>query len=480
MDSAQNACVAGAEHARGLVQTAGQARIAGLDRLQRHRREAHQIGIDQTQRGAGQQRADLAVGPALLRPARGQQQADGDHRARHRVAQRDHAHARAQQRMRAQPAREGQQQRHAGSGQRGQAGQAQARPGPLAEALPRQAELAVQRLQRHQAQQQRHRQQEAQHHRQQAGRQRRPGRGALQLHRAGLRAAARPPGGREAQPRLRAPLHPHQHAHHQQQHGGELRCGMAVAEGQPGLVDAGGEGVQAEIGADAIVGQRLHQRQRHAGGQRGPCHRQRHLGQPPPRAGAEQPRGLHQHRAALGQRGARQQVDIRVERQDEQHDRAAGAADVGPERAGGAGARAQPDLQRAAGLQRVGVDIGQHIGGHRQRQQQRPLHHPAAGKAQQRHQRRRAAAHHRHAQRHRQRQLQRGQRIARQHGVELMGQRLAGGGVEAQPGRGDRQHRQRQHQAQQREQPLQRVGRLGAQAGERGRGHGRASGKSLS
>ena len=59
----------------------------------------------------------------------------------------------------------------------------------------------------------------------------------------------------------------------QHQHRGELRRRDRLAEREPGAVDAGREGVDAEILDGAEIVQRLHQRQRHAAGDRRPGER---------------------------------------------------------------------------------------------------------------------------------------------------------------------------------------------------------------
>ncbi len=155
--------------------------------------------------------------------------------------------------------------------------------------------------------------------------------------RAAAPAAHRPPAppaaaGGKTQPPLRRTLGGQQQRHHQQQHRRQLRRGHAVVHHQPGLEDAGAEGRQAEIGTDAVVGQRLHQCQRHAGRDGRARQRQRDLEDAPPRPGAQQPRRLHQLHRAFAQRGARQQVHVRIEAQHEQDHRTPQAAHVGPQR----------------------------------------------------------------------------------------------------------------------------------------------------
>ncbi len=118
------------------------------------------------------------------------------------------------------------------------------------------------------------------------------------------------------------------------QHRGELGRGHAVVHHQPGLVDAGGEGLQAEVAS---------RRRSRPASPSAPAPRPRRSraapAATPPRstrrrsAGAEQARRFHQLHAALAQRSARQQIDIGVQAQHEQERRAPQAAHVGPQRA---------------------------------------------------------------------------------------------------------------------------------------------------
>ena len=59
-----------------------------------------------------------------------------------------------------------------------------------------------------------------------------------------------------------------------QQRGGELRRRHPVAQREPRAVDAGGERVDGEVRDGSVVGQRLHQRERDAAGDRRPRERQ--------------------------------------------------------------------------------------------------------------------------------------------------------------------------------------------------------------
>ena len=56
-----------------------------------------------------------------------------------------------------------------------------------------------------------------------------------------------------------------QNSHHHQKQCGQLGGRHPVVHGQPGLVNAGGESLDAEVAGDPVVGQCFHQGQRHAG-----------------------------------------------------------------------------------------------------------------------------------------------------------------------------------------------------------------------
>ena len=168
---------------------------------------------------------------------------------------------------------------------------------------------------------------------------------------------------------------------------------------------------------------------------------QRHLAEAARGAGAEQTRGLHQRHAAVRKCCTRQQIDIGIQAQHEQHDRARQAAHIGPQRPLEPGQAAQRRLQRAAVLQEVGVGVGQHIGRHRQWQQQRPLEDAPTGKLEQRHGHRRPAAQQRDTHADEERQQQRLGGIAAEHGLGLVREHGPGRRVEGQPGAEYAQHR---------------------------------------
>ena len=350
-----------------------------------------------------------------------------------------------------QPQHEAQRQRQRGGTQRGDGGQLEAGQAPLRKTRQRQAEFGSGGLDPQQPQQHRHRHHEAQQHRRGTYRHGQCGAAAVQLHRPCIGAVGGPAArGGKAQLLLRPPLEPQQQAHQQQQHRSQLRRGNAVEHHQPGLVDAGGQGGQAEVRAHAEVGQHLHHRQRHTRRDRRARQRNRHLHHPAPQAGTQQAGGFHHVHAALAQRGAHQQVHVGVQAQHEQDHRAPQAAHVGPQRAFGAGGGAQRHLYRAAVLQEVGVGIGQHVSRHGQRQQQRPFKKAPARKLEQADGRRGGRTHHGHAHAHADGQHQRLAGITRQHRLRLVAQDLQRARVERQPRAQHAQHRQCQQGAQQR------------------------------
>ena len=173
-----------------------------------------------------------------------------------------------------------------------------------------------------------------------------------------------------------------QHQQHQQhQRGGELRRRDRLAEREPGAIDAGGEGVDAEVLHRAEVGQRLHQRERHAAGDRRPGERHRDLEEAAPRPAAQRAADVDHAGALLEEGGAREQVDVGVEHQRHDRDRATERADrrepvVGPAPVHDV---AQEGLHRAGELQKVGVGVADDVGRDRERQQQRPLEDAAPG-----------------------------------------------------------------------------------------------------
>ena len=190
------------------------------------------------------------------------------------------------------------------------------------------------------------------------------------------------------------------------------RC-IGVVHHQPGFVDAGREGLQAEIGTHTVVGQRFHQCEGHAGDNGRARQRQGHFADAPGGPGAEQPRRLHQGRATFDEGGARQQVNVGVEAEHEQDRGAPKRANVGPHGAAGTAGSAQSALQRTAVLQSVGGGVGQNVGGHGQGQQQRPLEAAAQWEVEQSNQHRRTAPYERHAQCHCQSEEQRIERVLR-------------------------------------------------------------------
>ena len=304
------------------------------------------------------------------------------------------------------------------------------------------------RLQR--AQHEKHRQHKTQSNRQRAhqpGRQRLP---PAQLRWQGVCSArTSAPGSRKAQTLLRAAFDLEQERHHHQQHGGQLRGGHAVVHAEPGLVNAGREGLYAEVAGNPKVGQCFHQRQCHARSHRRPGQRQGHFADAARQGRAQQAGRLHQMHRPLAQRRAGQQIHIGVKRDGEHQHRTAQAAHLGQKPALPAKSLAQAHLERPAVLQKVGVRVGHHVGRHGQRQKQRPFKSPPARKVKQSHHDGGAHAQHSHARSHAQAQHQCGGGVVGQHGAAHFLQQHPGRPVQLRPRQRNRQHGQgqRQHQA---------------------------------
>jgi hypothetical protein len=186
----------------------------------------------------------------------------------------------------------------------------------------------------------------------------------LRVGRAGTGTA----GHNEAKAALRPTLQRQQCRHHQQQQRRQLGRGNAVVHRQPSLVDARGERLDAEIARNAEVRQRFHESEGDSGGNGRTRQRHGNAAYSAAQRSAEQACRLHQVAGPLTERRSREQVDVGVEREDEDQRGAAEAAHFGKDPALQSERASQPRLQRTAELQVVGVRIGDHIRGHGQGQ----------------------------------------------------------------------------------------------------------------
>ncbi len=390
------------------------------------------------------------------------QDADRDHRARHRVAQPDGRARKRHQTRTAGAYRIGQQQRERHRTDAGDGGQREAVDRQPDETL---AELRV-TLGERPLQQHRRRHDEAGRQRQHTGDGDAPAGSARQ--RMATRTAAGATAVVEARTTAAEPLGQQQHGDEAEQQRGQLRRGDAVAEREPGAVDAGGEGLHAEIAHRTVIGQRFHQRQRHAGGDRRPCQRQRDAEEGFPCALPQHARRLVQSGGALDQRLPGQQVNVGIEHGDEHAGRTADGAHVGEPVVAALPAEgiAQRGLHRADELQQVGIGIGHHVGGCGQRQHHGPFEHAAAGELP--HHRRPGGRHtdHRGTQPDPKTEPQRAGDVLRQHGRRQVRPGVAGAAAEQIEQY--RQHRcghqQRQQQCDQR-QGMRTAGRQVGHAG---------------
>ncbi len=211
---------------------------------------------------------------------------------------------------------------------------------------------------------------------------------------------------------------------HEQQHDdGDLCAAAGIAHHQPDIEHAGGQGFDGEKFHRPEIVQRFHQHQRDADDDRRPRHRQRHAAERGPGGTAEGAGGFADARRLFQERRPRQEIDIGVQRHGHDGDRTAERSDFRePVIPSGVPSRqvAQQALNRPRELENVGIDIGDHIGGHRQRQHQRPFEYPSSRKLAHRDQPGGGDADQYGPQRDAGHQFQRVDDVSRQHGVQQM------------------------------------------------------------
>ncbi len=371
------------QRARGVVHRQLDIGETGLDRLDRNRQKAHQVGEHDRDQTAGQQQpggdTELLAHPAVERvvePRERDDHADRDDGAGQRVAGGDDANRRIDRRRAEQALAVGQKQRDDNREQRGRQRQRDRVEREADEARVDHLRMGFDRPQR----ELRRRYEEAEGQRQEA--QREGGRRAP-APQAVLRQVA-VAVGRVVILRLapRRALDDDQRKHEQQQDRGELGRRGGVAETEPGAEDAGGEHVEPEVGHGAVVRQRLHQRQRQAGDDRRTRQRQRDAEKARPDRAAERAADLEHAHRLFEKRGAREQVDVGIQHQRQHRHRAAERLDLGKIVIAVAPAEglAQRALQRAGEIEQPGIGIGDDVTRKRERQQQRPAEQSLAGK----------------------------------------------------------------------------------------------------
>ena len=300
----------------------------------------------------------------IVQPAEGQHDRNRQDRARQRITEVAQAHRAADSAGRRQAHGEGQQQGHGDRRQRGDAAQRQGMADQVPVALV-EVETALAPEPDNQLRHGNH--EGAEEHQPAPGaRRQRPG-AAQAVQRRAARTLA---GGLGSASRV-ALAEQHQ-AYPEQQQAGQLGGAGEAVEAVPGLVDGGGEGVEVEHRYRAEVGQGFHHRQRQAGADRRPRHRQGDPQERLPGRQAENPRGFHQA-LALGDEGAaREQVDIGIEHQHQDQDHPAGGAYARQPQAA-AEPLAQQALHRSGEIQQADEDERQDVGRDRERQHQRPV-----------------------------------------------------------------------------------------------------------
>ena len=411
MHCGQNAQRPGAQHPCGFVQTLRNPCIAALQRLQGHCTKSHQIGPDDAKSGCGHVVAHLKIRVGGLHPAHRQQQPHHHHRPGYCITQAGQPGRQLWHPMAATPCTVGQAQRqqHGQNGCHG--GQTHTVNAPLYKTRPGQRVRPRQQWPQHEQ----HRKDEAHQNRCQTEPPSSHGLPPAQGHRLRVRRArTRAFQSRETHCALGALFQRKQYGHQHQQHGGQLRCGNAVVHGKPGLIDAGGEGLDPEVAGHTEIGQRFHQCQRHTSSHCRPCQRQSYLTNTAAQRGAHQARGFHQLRGPLPESRPCKQINIGIQRKGKHPSRTPDAAYFRQHAPFQARQIAHRGLQRAAVLQEITVGVGHHIGRHGQWQQQGPLKKPFTGEVKQRHRGGSAEPESHHPHRHQGAQQDRGGHIVRQ------------------------------------------------------------------
>ena len=178
-------------------------------------------------------------------------------------------------------------------------------------------------------------------------------------------------------------LERNQRGDEQQHHAGDLGGAGKAAAVEPGGEDRQRQRLNAEIFAGADVVERLQERERNSDGDRRPRQWQRNLPGEAERPRAEHTRGLDVLRGLRLEHGARGQIDIRIEHEAHEQDRAGERAHIGKPVVGGgpkSECSTQPRLYWASRIENVDIDIGDDVGRDREWQHQQPGQHIASGK----------------------------------------------------------------------------------------------------
>ena len=383
----------------------------------RHGEKTRHIGEHKRRGGAGEQQAHIGVERRAEEPRQGLVQGgerhehpNREHRAGQRVAQRGEARRGAHSAPAPQTHAVRQAQRNRRGEEGGSAGHAGARGHEIHEAPAPKRIAHRQRMARENHR--RHREAEEQRQRAAAG-----GQPSPPARQAPPRRRRAPPNGIAESPAACVVFGQHQNRHHDEQPSRQLRRRGAVAKREPSAEDAGGEGGHAEVIHHAKVRHGLHSRQSHAAGDGRPRRRQPDAPKGSRRPSAERARRFGEGRRLRGERGARQEVDIRIEHQGEHERGAAQRANARKEVVANAPAHrlAERRLHRPGVFEQVGVNIGHHIRRRRQRQHQRPRKHAATGEILGGHRPRRRHADDAGQHAHRQREQQRVGGVVRKH-----------------------------------------------------------------
>ena len=171
-------------------------------------------------------------------------------------------------------------------------------------------------------------------------------------------------------------FHHHQNQDHRQKHHRQLRRPTRIPSRKPNAENAAGQGLNAEIGDNAVVIDRFHHRQCCPGSNRRARQRQAHPPKQPPWPTAQSPCNLIGRGGLLAQRAAGQKIGIGIKRRAQHQNRKSACAHSRKPivaRTAPAKCVAQGGLHRAGILQKINQRIGPDIGRHRQRRQQQHM-----------------------------------------------------------------------------------------------------------
>jgi hypothetical protein len=175
----------------------------------------------------------------------------------------------------------------------------------------------------------------------------------------------------------RAAFHGDKHRYQRQHKYADAQRAAQIVQPAPAAEDARGKGAHPEVFHGAVVVEGLHGQQQRTTGNGRPRQGQCDAAEAAWRGGPQHAGGIQLAAHALGERGARGQVDVGEEHQRQHHGKSGQAHDIGPETQ----VRFGPAGQFASGTQQRRVGVCAYVGGQREGHHQGPAEEAAARKA---------------------------------------------------------------------------------------------------